>query len=128
MPAWLAVALGGALGALARHSLNEVIQFRAGPAAWSGFPLATLLINVSGCFLLGCILGLVHRNTLSENQRLALGTGFVGSFTTFSAFIAESNTLINASNPLPAYLYVLGNLVLGYAAYLAGRQIAVTLT
>jgi CrcB protein len=79
------VAAGGALGALARWRLAV-----AAPAGTGAFPLTTFLINVAGAGLLGYLVGRVPvRGARSEAVRLALGTGVLGGFTTFSTYAVE---------------------------------------
>ena len=124
MPVWTGIAVGGALGALARHGLNALIQARLGAGSWASFPLGTLVINVLGSFLLGLIAGLHLRGILSVPLRLALGTGFVGAFTTFSTFELDTDTLLRGGQGLRAALYLAGNLLAGYAAVLLGRWVA----
>lgn len=122
MPLWVGVALGGALGALARYGLTLWIQGRMLAGTWAGFPLGTLVINVLGSFLLAFALTLSARGLLSPQLRLAFGTGFVGAFTTFSTFEWEGYALLG--RPVWFWLYVLGNLLLGFAALLLGRALA----
>ncbi len=124
MPIYFGIALGGALGALARYFLNLFIQTRLGTGNWAAFPLGTLTINVLGSFLLGLTIALSARGLVSPELRLAFGTGFVGAFTTFSTFEWESDLLLRGGDGLRAALYILGNLLAGYAAVLFGRWVA----
>ena len=85
------VALGGAVGTVARYLLTLVIQSRAG----AGFPLATLLINISGSILLGFLMRYGLESTAASPEvRLLLTTGFCGGYTTFSTFSYETARLI----------------------------------
>lgn len=99
----LAVAVGGAAGALARHALNL-----AAPVG-DGFPWTTFGINVSGCLLLALLPAstAVRRNPLLPPL---LGTGVLGGFTTLSAWSDETRRLVEAGSPATAGLYVLGTL------------------
>jgi CrcB protein len=124
MPIWTGIALGGALGALARYFLNVFIQGRLGQGSWAAFPLGTLVINVLGSFLLGLTIALSARGLISPELRLAFGTGFVGAFTTFSTFEWESDVLLRSGEGLRSAVYIFGNLLAGYAAVLAGRWLA----
>ena len=105
---WLAVTLSGAVGCGARF--GAVLLFKSLPF---GFPLATLFVNVVGGFAMGAVMGHVQsRETFPEVIRLALTTGFLGGFTTFSAFsietVPKAPTAISislgasASSPSPA--------------------------
>ncbi len=111
------VALGGALGALARWGIN--LAFGDRPA--TGFPWATSLINISGCFVIGLFLTLsAGRFKLDPAWTLLVATGFCGAFTTFSTFAYETQVLV-ANGAWPrALLYVLVSNGLGFAAVLAG--------
>lgn len=117
----LLVALGGALGALARHLVALGTYRLAGPA----FPLATLLVNVSGCFVIGLLLlpGIDTLPPLAPNARLFLVTGILGGFTTFSSFGYETVALAAAGSIVPATANILLNLLLGLAAVVAGRTV-----
>lgn len=121
MPAWFGIAFGGALGAVVRHWINVGLEQRFAATAWSGFPVSTLLVNVGGCFLLGLLISFGQAGFLSPAQRLAIGTGFVGSFTTFSTFIADTDSLIFNGATLRGLFYAAGNLSFGYLAFLASR-------
>lgn len=84
-------ALGGAVGTVARYLLTLAIQTRAG----AGFPVATLLINVTGSILLGFLMRYgLESTTASPEVRLLLTTGFCGGYTTFSTFSYETARLI----------------------------------
>ena len=81
----LLVALGGALGALARYFITITI----GSFTKFGFPLGTLVANVTGCFLVGWLIG-SGAGEKSQELRLGFGVGFLGALTTFSTFSAET--------------------------------------
>jgi CrcB protein len=123
MPLALAVALGGAAGSLARHLVNQAVP------AVAGVPLATLLVNVVGSFVLGVVLAVLPAEPPSA-LRFALGAGFCGGFTTFSAFSVELLALGTAGAAPRAAAYALASVVLGVAAALAGtllgRALALT--
>ena len=107
---------GGALGASARYLLGAWILTLLGP----GFPWATFLINVSGSFLIGAVLGLVQTGVLPTGARPFLAVGVFGGYTTFSSFSYETLSLISKGDYAPALLYSLGQVVLGLAAVYAG--------
>lgn len=116
------VLIGGAAGTLARALLEDA--FPAEPGQW---PWTTFAINVSGSFLLGLLVSLLASrgdDTGSRRRlRLALGTGVLGGFTTYSAFMTGSVELW-ADAPVLAFAYAAGSLVLGLAAAALGLRIA----
>ncbi len=119
----LLVALGGALGALARWSMASAITARqaAGAGLW---PWGTFVVNVLGCLLLGAVLEACAGAGLgSERVRLLLGTGFLGAFTTFSTFGYETLRLASHGAALGAALNVIGSVVAGLVACWCGVQI-----
>ncbi len=99
----LAIALGGALGALARHKAGSVAMHWLG----SGFPYGSLAVNVAGSFLLGLLAGgLAFRFSLPLEARAFLMVGFCGAFTTFSTFALDFATLTERGNLMLAGFYV----------------------
>lgn len=113
----ISVMLGGFFGAIARYSIGEWIQTS------NGFPIGTLLINLLGCFLLSWFLTfLTVKKHLSAEFTLFIGTGFIGSFTTFSTFSVE--TILLFQNGLAVYgvIYILVSIILGLMfAYLGSK-------
>ncbi len=84
------VALGGALGAVARHALSGLTLRLWGP----DFPFGILLCNLMGSFLMGFLAGFIPVISLSSSLRFFLGVGFLGAFTTFSAFSLDVMLLL----------------------------------
>ena len=118
MMQFLAVGVGGFLGAIARYGLSLLVHRRYG----DGFPAGTLTVNVIGCLLIGVLWTLVEEHELiGSNTRLVLGVGFLGSLTTFSTFGHETIELVRAGDSRLALVSVGANLVLGLVAVLAGR-------
>jgi len=115
------IAIGGALGALARYFATLWAQEYLARGFLLGFPVGTLLVNLGGSFLLTVVAGLGLQGILSPEARLALGTGFVGALTTFSTFEVETDVLLRQGEFGRAAASVIGNLLLGYAAVLLGR-------
>lgn len=114
----LIVGFGGALGAIARHSLSGWIQRRYEQP----FPWHTLAVNVLGCLALGCLMALAEKRQLLEGEwGLFLRVGVLGSLTTFSTFGMESVELMRSGDWNRAIGNVLLSLILGFGAYLAGR-------
>lgn len=120
----LAVALGGALGALCRWAAAGWIQRVTG----SPFPWGTLAVNVVGSALLGFILVWLQSTVASPESRQFLTVGLLGSFTTFSTFSFETVALIQGGEWPRAVAYGGGSLVLGLLAVLLGSGLATFLT
>ncbi len=111
------IALGGALGAIARYQLAAVIQSRI-PA---GFPLGTFVVNISGCFVMGIVTTLLtERLVVHPNWRFLIPIGFVGAYTTFSTFELETFRAINEGSWLIGAGNVAASVLAGYAALWAG--------
>lgn len=99
----IAVALGGAVGAVARHQVNRLM----GEWLGTGFPWGTLTVNLVGCFLIGVLVeGLALKFEASPALRGFLVTGFLGALTTFSAFSLDVAVLSGRGAFGPALLYV----------------------
>ncbi len=124
---YLAVAAGGALGALLRYSAGLLLAPPppAAGAPWP-WPRATLCVNVLGCFAAGCALAWLARpgaGAIAERRellRLFLLVGLCGGFTTFSAFGVETVELLRRGQQGGAALYVALSLALGVAAVALG--------
>jgi CrcB protein len=113
----LAIALGGSLGALARHFIN-LASFRLLGRA---FPYGTLFINLTGSFALGYFLARVARGWhVPQPLQFAVTVGFLGAYTTFSTFMFESDTFLRTGLLLRATLYLFLSLALGLAAVRLG--------
>ena len=114
----LVVALGGAIGSVARYLLSTWVMQRT--TDWR-FPIGTFLVNLVGCLVIGVLAGLVLKNNLFTTEtRLFLFTGIVGGFTTFSAFELESFTLLRNGEVLVAGGYILLSVALGLLALWLG--------
>lgn len=117
---WLLVFVGGGLGAMARHGVNRAGLALLGP----GFPWWTLAVNVAGSFAIGLLAGLFGAWETGHNARLFLTTGFLGGFTTFSAFSLDALTLWERGAPVQAGLYVVGSVILSLLAAALGLLIS----
>jgi CrcB protein len=114
------LALAGALGTLARYGLAGLAQKLCG----ASFPWGTLAVNIIGCFLAGLLWALFEtRWAVSGETRILILVGFMGAFTTFSAYILETSELVWASE----WLHAAGNVALqnivGFAALFAGAAL-----
>lgn len=118
------VAIGGAIGTAARYLLTLAIQERAA----GGFPIATLLINVSGSILLGFLMRYgLEGSTASPEVRLMLTTGFCGGYTTFSTFSYETARLLEGGEWQRGFAYVLASVVVCLGGMFIGFWLARTL-
>src|SRR6201998_495031 len=115
------IALFGAIGTLARYGLQGVVQIRMGGA----FPYGTLLVNLSGCFLLGLIGPLMlNRMLVSADMRMAIAVGFFGGYTTFSSFGWETAKMLEDGEWLRASTYVGASVIAGLMLSVAGIRLA----
>lgn len=111
------IALGGALGASARHIVGQSVQKLTG----SAFPLGTLSVNVLGSFLMGILIGwLTFKVGGGQNWRLFLGVGILGGFTTFSAFSLDAILLMEKKAYGLMAAYIGGSILLSLLALFLG--------
>lgn len=120
----LAIAGGGALGAVLRYGMSNGIYRLLG----RDFPYGTMAVNILGSLLMGVLFVLfVERTMVSAEWRLGLLVGFLGAFTTFSTFSLETLALFDAGAPLKALLNIMASVVLCLVAtwlgMIFGRQI-----
>jgi len=115
----LGTGLTGALGALARYLLGRFVAERIG----SSFPVGTLLINVTGAFVIGVLFALSARKLLSPALYVILATGFLGGYTSFSTMSWESVQLIRGGSTRGSILYLGSNVVIGFAGAAVGLLI-----
>jgi len=117
MKVMLAVALGGALGAVARYQTSVWFTRWLG----SGFPYGTLFVNVAGSFIMGVFIELLAlKLSGSQELRAFFAIGVLGAFTTFSSFSLDVVVLYERGNLLAAGGYVAGSVVLSIAGLFAG--------
>lgn len=117
----LLIAIFGAIGTLTRYGLQGVVQVRTGGV----FPYGTLLINLTGCFLLG-LLGqfTMNRIVISPDWRVAMTVGFFGGYTTFSSFGWEAAKMLEDGEWLRATTYVAASVIAGLFLSVAGIRLA----
>ena len=114
---YLIVFLGGGVGAALRHGINTASLRAFGPA----FPYGTLLINISGSFIMGLVAGyFAFKGDASQHWRLFLTTGILGGYTTFSAFSLDAALLYERSEAGLAAVYVLASVVVSITGLFAG--------
>ena len=113
---WLGVLVAGGLGAVLRFVVDGAVARRASRS----FPLGTLVVNISGAALLGLLGGLA----LSRHAALLADTAFVGSYTTFSTWMLETQRRGEERQLRSAVANLVASIVLGIAAALAGQLIA----
>jgi len=115
------IALFGAIGTLARYGLQGLVQARMGTT----FPYGTLLINLSGCLLLGFLGQLtLNRMVISSELRIAIAVGFFGGYTTFSSFGWETAKMLEDGEWLRATTYVGASVIAGLLLSVAGIRLA----
>ena len=114
------VLFGGGVGAMARYVLSSAISTKVG----GRFPLGTMVINVTGSFLIGVLMTLFTERLPHPNWRLLLVTGFLGGYTTFSTFEYETLQAVQGGAPWIGLVNVLGSVLLGYIAVWLGTAMA----
>ena len=118
---YLLVVIGGGTGALARYVAASAIMTRLG----GKFPLGTLVINVTGSFLIGFLMTiLTERFKLDPNWRLLLVVGFLGGYTTFSSLEWETYSSVRDGGLWTGMLNVVSSVMLGYVAVTLGSVLA----
>lgn len=116
----LLVGLGGGVGSILRY----LTGIAAGKLFPTKLPLGTFIVNIIGCFIVGILIGLLQKTaTTDSNMRLLLIVGFCGGFTTFSAFSAESLSMIQSGNILTGILYITASIITGLLAVWIGGMI-----
>jgi len=110
------LAAAGALGTLARYGVSQGTAVLWG----TSFPWGTFIVNVFGCFLFGLVAGWVTNGIIPPHWKLILLTGFMGGFTTFSAFGYENHQLLSDNRFIVLIFNLLGQNILGILAVIAG--------
>ena len=111
------VVLGSATGGTLRYIISLFFMARE----LNKLPLATFLVNLIGCFLIGVVYATTNKSGQGESQlKLLLATGFCGGFTTFSAFTLENLQLLKQHAVTTAFVYILLSVILGIGATFLG--------
>ncbi|WP_068082379.1 fluoride efflux transporter CrcB [Polycladidibacter stylochi] len=117
----LLVFLGGGTGAMCRHLVSLAGLRYLGPS----FPWGTFTVNILGSIIMGLFIEfLAHRLNSSPEFRLLVATGFLGGFTTFSSFSLDTAVLWERGEPLLAFAYVAGSVLIGITGLFIGLYIA----
>lgn len=107
---FLLVGLGGAVGSMLRYGVYLLFPVK-------DFPLATLLVNIIGSFIIGAVLAMgIKDEAFLNHWKLFLATGICGGFTTFSAFSAENMALLQTQKYTLAFIYIAASVITGIAA------------
>lgn len=109
---YIIVGVGGILGSITRYSLGKMISERYDTIV----PVGTFIINITGALLLGIVSSLYSKG----NLYLLLADGYLGAYTTFSAFMYEGFNLFQENEEKNAILYISGTLFLGIIGFIAG--------
>ena len=114
------IGLAGLLGTVGRYGVGELVARRFG----NSFPVGTLVVNILGCFLAGSLFYLLERDAVSDTLRAIVMIGFLGGFTTFSAYGLQTFNLIRGGDIGLALLNVVGSNVAGLLMVWAGYSLA----
>lgn len=118
------VAVGGSIGAVGRYLVGKAM----GPTADAAFPWHTLVVNLSGAFVLGLVIVVAARSGAPGWWRPLVAVGVLGGYTTFSTFSVEVVQLLMTGRPFAAVAYATGSVVAGvagaFAGILLGRAVA----
>ena len=121
MQKYLLIALGGALGSMARYWVGSTVAGRMGIR----FPYGTLLVNLTACVIIGFSLTYLGRRAdLNQAWRFLIHVGFIGAYSTFSTYEWETLSSIRSGAFFLAALYALGSLILGLVAVWGGSLLA----
>jgi fluoride exporter len=115
---WIAIGVGGAVGAIGRHAVNHLFNVRFG----GSFPIGIFVINALGCFVIGLIAGLIASTRLhvGETSRAFIVVGVLGGFTTFSSYGLDTYTLFRGGHTGMAVVNAAGQVIVGLAAVWIG--------
>ena len=121
MTKWLSLIAGGMMGTVSRYFLGGVVYRWVGDS----FPYATLAVNLSGCLILGFLLGVNEKKFfLTQDTQILLVTGFCGAFTTFSALILETANLMRDGTYAHAFLNIGISILAGLLIFKTGMALS----
>ncbi|MFA5092791.1 MAG: fluoride efflux transporter CrcB [Candidatus Omnitrophota bacterium] len=117
---FLNLIIGGAAGTVARYLLGGLVYKFMG----ASFPYGTLIVNISGCFILGILATISEKKfMLGPDLRILLMIGFCGAFTTFSTLIFETDSLVRNGQALRAFTNIFASVILGFILFRIGSLI-----
>ncbi len=120
MSLFISIFIGGGIGALTRYVLIEQIN----KSLMSSFPYGTLTVNVIGAFLIGLVWNyFAAKINISDNLKVFITIGFLGSFTTFSSFNVDIFELMQNDNILISIIYIIGTFALTVGAFFLGMSL-----
>jgi len=124
--AWVAIAVGGALGSMARHGVNVLVHHRRPSIS---FPLATFVVNVAGCLTIGLLAGVIMSGRIAPRLywREFVFVGVLGGFTTFSTFGLDTMTLARGGAMGAVAWNVIGQVGIGLMAVQLGLLVGARL-
>jgi fluoride exporter len=105
----LAIGTGSFIGGIFPYVLSQMMQSKF----QSTFPFGTLGVNIIGCFLIGIVIGLSEKSSMTQEWRLFLATGILGGFTTFSAFSGETAGMLRDGQLWHAGVYIFSSISIG---------------
>ena len=111
----LLIFIGGGLGSVLRFFLSQLNQ---------SFSYGTFLANVSGCFIIGFVLGLYEKEIFTDFHKLVFAVGFCGGFTTFSSFMAENYKLLQSGDYVTFLSYTLLSIIVGLLMIVFGFKMS----
>jgi fluoride exporter len=121
MKKYFYIAAGGMIGSLSRYGIKILVMF---PGKWD-FPFNTLMINLTGCFLIALVLAAaMDYLEVGAELRIGITTGFIGAFTTFSTLCRETFQLISSGHAAIGLLYAVLSVMLGLGAIFLGTASA----
>lgn len=120
MPVILQVIIGGALGALSRYGVSQILPASNGMR----FPWNTFTANLVGCLVIGVVMGFVLNNSMGKQYLPLIIIGFLGGFTTFSSFGWETIQLFQNKHTMLAVYYVLGTNIAGLLLVFVGYKLS----
>ncbi|TXT55445.1 MAG: putative fluoride ion transporter CrcB [Candidatus Thorarchaeota archaeon] len=115
---WIVIGLAGVMGALSRWCISFLTEYILALPIF----VDTIIVNVLGCFVLGLVLQMVPTNETLRVHMKDISAGFIGSFTTFSTFIADSYLLLLVSHPFIPGTLIMGHVLLGLIGFQLGLR------